>query len=82
MEVDRPHLLHEARQVINEGRYKPNEEVETSQLILLTLPLIFFSSYTQPHLNVPPSVSSYISSFNLTTLTTALSLSFVQLKGY
>ena len=34
MGVDRPHLLHEARQVINEGRNKPNEEVETSQLIL------------------------------------------------
>ena len=33
MEVDPPHLLHEARQVINEERNKPNEEVETSQLI-------------------------------------------------
>ena len=76
MEVDLPHLLHEARQVINEGRNKPNEEVETSQLIvdglsfsqLLILPLI--STQLRPN-DIPSRFFMFIFQPDLTVLTTA-----------
>ena len=91
MEVDRPHLLHEARQVINEGRNKPNEEVETSQLIVyclsfsqLLISSLILSTYSvlplSHLLNFDPTTSHltffiFLFQPDLTVLNTGLSFS-------